>query len=249
MSARYDRAVTVFSPDGHLLQVEYAQEAVRKGSTAVGVRGKKVVVLGVEKKSVAKLQEERTVRKICLLDHHVVMAFAGLTADARILINRAQVECQSHKLNVEDPVTLEYITRYIAQLKQKYTQSNGRRPFGISCLIGGFDFDGTAHLYQTEPSGIYYEWKANATGRSAKTVREFLEKYYKPEDVETEEGAVKLAIKALLEVVQSGKKNLEIAVMRKNEPLQMLDPDTIGKYVEIIEKEKEDEANAKKQKK
>ncbi|XP_063699660.1 proteasome subunit alpha type-7-1 [Culicoides brevitarsis] len=249
MSARYDRAVTVFSPDGHLLQVEYAQEAVRKGSTAVGVRGKNVVVLGVEKKSVAKLQEERTVRKICLLDHHVVMAFAGLTADARILINRAQVECQSHKLNVEDPVTLEYITRYIAQLKQKYTQSNGRRPFGISCLIGGFDFDGTAHLYQTEPSGIYYEWKANATGRSAKTVREFLEKYYKPEDVETEDGAVKLAIKALLEVVQSGKKNLEIAVMRKDQPLKMLDPDTIGKYVEIIEKEKEEEANAKKQKK
>lgn len=249
MSARYDRAVTVFSPDGHLLQVEYAQEAVRKGSTAVGVRGKEVVVLGVEKKSVAKLQEERTVRKICLLDHHVVMAFAGLTADARILINRAQVECQSHKLNVEDPVTLEYITRYIAQLKQKYTQSNGRRPFGISCLIGGFDFDGTAHLYQTEPSGIYYEWKANATGRSAKTVREFLEKYYKPEDVETEDGAVKLAIKALLEVVQSGKKNLEIAVMKRNEPLRMLDPDTIEKYVEIIEKEKEEEANAKKQKK
>lgn len=249
MSARYDRAVTVFSPDGHLLQVEYAQEAVRKGSTAVGVRGTDVVVLGVEKKSVAKLQEERTVRKICLLDHHVVMAFAGLTADARILINRAQVECQSHKLNVEDPVTLEYITRYIAQLKQKYTQSNGRRPFGISCLIGGFDFDGTAHLYQTEPSGIYYEWKANATGRSAKTVREFLEKYYKPEDVAEEEGAVKLAIKALLEVVQSGKKNLEIAVMRKGEALKMLDPETIGKYVEIIEKEKEEEANAKKQKK
>lgn len=81
----------------------------------MGVRGANVVVLGVEKKSVAKLQEERTVRKICLLDSHVVMAFAGLTADARILINRAQVECQSHKLSVEDPVTLEYITRCIMQ--------------------------------------------------------------------------------------------------------------------------------------
>ncbi|GAB0089170.1 Proteasome subunit alpha type [Sergentomyia squamirostris] len=249
MSSRYDRAVTVFSPDGHLLQVEYAQEAVRKGSTAVGVRGRDVVVLGVEKKSVAKLQEERTVRKICLLDSHVVMAFAGLTADARILINRAQVECQSHKLNVEDPVTLEYITRYIAGLKQKYTQSNGRRPFGISCLIGGFDYDGVPHLYQTEPSGIYYEWKANATGRSAKTVREFLEKYYKDDEVASEEGAVKLAIKALLEVVQSGQKTLEVAVMRRNEPLQMLDVETIEKYVNIIEKEKEEEAEKKKQKK
>lgn len=245
MSGGYDRAVTVFSPDGHLLQVEYAQEAVHKGSTAVGVRGKTAVVLCVEKKSVAKLQEDRTVRKICLLDNHVVMAFAGLTADARILINRAQIECQSHKLNVEDPVTIEYITRYIAQLKQKYTQSNGRRPFGLSCLIGGFDLDGTPHLFQTEPSGIYYEWKANATGKSAKTVREFLEKFYTPETVETEEGAVKLAIKALLEVVQSGQKNLEVAIMRKDKPMQMLDAESIEKYVTVIEEENAKEKAAK----
>ena len=80
----------------------------------MGVRGSGVVVLGVEKKAVAKLQEERTVQKICLLDEHVMLAFAGLTADARILINKGRVECQSHKLTVEDPVTLEYITRYVA---------------------------------------------------------------------------------------------------------------------------------------
>lgn len=87
---------------------------MKKGSTAVGVRGNDVVVLGVEKKAVAKLQEERTVQKICLLDDHVMLAFAGLTADARILINQGRVECQSHKLTVEDPVTLEYITRHVA---------------------------------------------------------------------------------------------------------------------------------------
>uniref|UniRef100_A0A023GK85 Proteasome subunit alpha type n=1 Tax=Amblyomma triste TaxID=251400 RepID=A0A023GK85_AMBTT len=246
-TARYDRAITVFSPDGHLFQVEYAQEAVKKGSTAVGIKGANIVVLAVEKKSVAKLQEERTVRKICLLDDHVVMAFAGLTADARILIDRARVECQSHKLTVEDPVTLEYITRYIAQLKQRYTQSNGRRPFGISALIAGFDFDGTPRLFQTDPSGVYHEWKANATGRNAKTVREYLEKNYSADKIETDEGAVKLAIRALLEVIQGH--NLEVAVMERGRPLKMLESKEIEKYVEEIEKEKEDEAEKKKQKK
>ncbi|AWP04027.1 Proteasome subunit alpha type-7 isoform 3 [Scophthalmus maximus] len=220
MAARYDRAITVFSPDGHLFQVEYAQEAVKKGSTAVGIRGKDIVVLGVEKKSVAKLQEERTVRKICALDEHVCMAFAGLTADARIVINRARVECQSHRLTVEDPVTVEYITRYIATLKQRYTQSNGRRPFGISALIVGFDYDGTPRLYQTDPSGTYHAWKA-----------------------------IKLAIKALLEVVQSGGKNIELAVIRRNQPLKLLESKEIETLVAEIEKEKEEEAEKKKQKK
>jgi len=245
----YDRAITVFSPDGHLFQVEYAQEAVKKGSTAVGVRGKNVVVLGVERKAVPKLQEPRTVRKICLLDEHVCMAFAGLTADARILVNRARNECQSHKLSVEDPVTLEYITRFIASLKQHYTQSNGKRPFGISTLIVGFDYDGTPRLYQTDPSGTYHAWKANAIGRSAKTVREFLEKHYTDELVDSDKETIKLAIKALLEVVQSGGKNIELSVMKRNESMKILSAEEVDKYVAEIEKEKEEEAEKKKQKK
>ncbi|CAD5111008.1 DgyrCDS360 [Dimorphilus gyrociliatus] len=248
MGSRYDRAITVFSPDGHLFQVEYAQEAVKKGSTAVGVRGENIVVLGVEKKAVAKLQEERTVRKIALLDEHVAMAFAGLTADARILINRARVECQSHRLTVEDPVTLEYITRYIAQMKQKYTQSNGRRPFGLSTLLIGFDYDGTPRLYQTDPSGTYHEWKANAIGRSAKSVREYLEKHYTEEVAKSENETIKLALKALMEVVQSGSKNVELAIMRRGEPLKMLDVDELDKYITEVEKEKEEEAEKRKKK-
>uniref|UniRef100_A0A4W5R766 Proteasome subunit alpha type n=2 Tax=Hucho hucho TaxID=62062 RepID=A0A4W5R766_9TELE len=238
MAMSYDRAITVFSPDGHLFQVDYAQEAVKKGSTAVGVRGKNVVVLGVEKKIVAKLQEDRTVRKICSLDDNVFMAFAGLTADARIIVNRARVECQSHRLTVEDPATVEYITRYISSIKQRYTQSNGRRPFGISSLIVGFDFDGTPHLYQTDPSGTYHAWKANAIGRSAKTVREFLEKNYK-EDMESDTDTIKLAIRALLEVVQSGGKNIELAIMKRDESMKMLAQEEIEEYVTAIETEKQ----------
>jgi len=139
--------------------------------------------------------------------------------------------------------------RFIAELKQKYTQSNGRRPFGISCLIGGFDADGSPHLFQTEPSGIFYEYKANATGRSAKTVREFFEKHYKEDEVNNEHGAVKLAIRALLEVAQSGQNNLEVAVMENGKPLKMLDRKVILEYVDKIEKEKEEEQEKKKQKK
>ncbi|XP_041116089.1 proteasome subunit alpha type-7-like, partial [Polyodon spathula] len=132
---------------------------------------------------------------------------------------------------------------------KRYTQSNGRRPFGISALIVGFDYDGTPRLYQTDPSGTYHAWKANAIGRSAKTVREFLEKNYTEEAIATDKEAMKLAIKALLEVVQSGGKNIELAIIGRNQPLKILESKEIETLVAEIEKEKEEEAEKKKQKK
>ncbi|KAF1809605.1 proteasome subunit alpha [Eremomyces bilateralis CBS 781.70] len=242
MASGYDRALSVFSPDGHVFQVEYALEAVKRGTCAVGVKGQDIVVLGCEKRSAMKLQDTRiTPSKICLVDNHVALAFAGLHADARILVDKARLEAQSHRLTVEDPVSIEYITKYIAGVQQRYTQSGGVRPFGISTLIVGFDKnDKTPFLYQTEPSGIYSAWKANAIGRSSKTVREFLERNHKPDM--NREDTIKLTVKSLLEVVQTGAKNIEIAIMAPGKPVEMLADDAIEKYVESIDTEKQEEA-------
>jgi 20S proteasome subunit alpha 4 len=216
-------------------------------------------VLGCEKRSAMKLQDTRiTPSKIGLVDTHVALAFAGLNADARVLVDRARTEAQSHRLTHEDPVSIEYITKYVAGVQQHYTQAGGVRPFGISTLIVGFDpNDKTPRLYQTEPSGIYSAWcafrsmhlercllirhrKANAIGRSSKTVREFLERNHKA-DLDREE-TIKLTVKSLLEVVQTGAKNIEIAIMSPGKALEMLPVEDIEKYVENINTEKQEEA-------
>jgi len=255
MTSRYDRAITIFSTDGHLFQVEYAQEAVKKGSTAVGVRGTDSVVIAVEKKSVPMLQDDRTIRKIHRLDEHVILAFAGLSADARVLVDMARIECQSHKLTVEDACSVGYVTKFIANTKQRYTQSTGRRPFGISMLIGGFDPDGTPRLYQTEPSGAYYEWMANSTGRGSKPVREYLEEKYKPELVTTKEATLKLAVRALTEVAQSGAANIEVAVISRRLSnitqkyecdFSTLTTEEVEQLLKVVEEEKAAEAAEKK---
>uniref|UniRef100_A0A914PFF0 Proteasome subunit alpha type n=2 Tax=Panagrolaimus TaxID=55784 RepID=A0A914PFF0_9BILA len=248
MSARYDRAITIFSPDGHLFQVEYAQEAVKKGSSVIAIKGKDCVVLGVEKKSMETLQDERTVRKIFNIDEHVMLGFAGLTADARVLIDAARVECQNHRLNLEDPVTVGYIARFIANTKQRYTQSPGRRPFGLSLLIGGFDYDGTPRLFKTEPSGAYYEYLASSTGRGEKPIREYLEEHYTDDNIKDEDSVLKLIIRSLSQVVQSGAQNIEISVMKigKTRKLGLEEVEALLKVVEDERVAAEAEEAAKK---
>lgn len=246
----YDRALSIFSPDGHIFQVEYASEAVKRGTCAVGLKGADCVVLGCERRSTLKLQDSRiTPSKISKIDNHVVLSFAGLNADSRILIEKARVEAQSHRLTLEDPVTVEYLTRYVAGVQQRYTQSGGVRPFGVSTLIAGFDpRDSKPRLYQTEPSGIYSAWSAQSIGRNAKTVREFLEKNYnKNEPPANEQECVKLAVKSLLEVVQTGAKNIEITVVKPDSQICILTTEEISKYVDEIETEKQQELDKKKQ--
>lgn len=222
----------------------------------VGVRGENVLVLVVEKKSTAKLQDARTVRKTARIDDKICLAFAGLTADARVLINKARKECQTYRLMVEDAPSVDYISRFIATTQQRYTQSGGVRPFGISTLIIGFDSDGTARLFQTDPSGLFSEWKANAIGRNSKAVLEFLEKKFKESVTEAskesaDDETIKLAVKAILEVVESSHKNIEVTLMYRDSGLKMLSESEVETLVTEVEKEKseaEDKKNPQKQK-
>ncbi|KAE8655022.1 Proteasome subunit alpha type-7-B [Hibiscus syriacus] len=218
--ARYDRAITVFSPDGHLFQVEYALEAVRKVMPPSASAAPTSSFLASRKNPLpsSRTPERHKFRKIVNLDNHIALACAGLKADAHVLINRARIECQSHRLTVEDPGTVEYLTRYIAGLQQKYTQSGDR-------------------------SGTFSAWKANATGRNSNLIREFLEKNYKETSGQE---TIKLAIRALLEVVESGGKNIEVAVMTKEHSLRQLDEAEIDAIAAEIEAEKEAAEAAKK---
>jgi proteasome alpha subunit len=181
----YDMAITQFSPEGRLFQVEYAIEAVRRGTTAIVCRNNNSVVFAVEKKS-AELQEVIGSEKIFKVDEHIGVAIAGLTADARVLVDRARVQAQVNILNYDEKISVKDSTLNICEYLQLFTQNAGVRPFGVSFLIAGVDTNGEASLYLTDPSGAMWGYKAWAIGSGTTEARAYLEEHYK-EDISDEE--------------------------------------------------------------
>ena len=172
----YDRAITVFSPDGRLFQVEYAIETVRRGALAVGVKTKDGVIIAVDEKT-KKLQITHTPQKLFQIDYHVGAAAAGYIPDARVQIDNARFFSQSNKLVYDEPVEIETVAKHLADQCQQYTQYGGARPIGVSLIIGGVDSNGST-LYLTDPSGAYILYKAVAIGGNSDVANEFLEKNY-----------------------------------------------------------------------
>ena len=172
----YDRAITVFSPDGRLFQVEYAIETVRRGALAVGVKTKDGVVIAVDEKT-KKLQITHTPQKLFQIDYHVGAAAAGYIPDARVQIDNARFFSQSNKLVYDEPVEIETVAKHLADQCQQYTQYGGARPIGVSLIIGGVDSNGST-LYLTDPSGAYILYNAVAIGGNSDVANEFLEKNY-----------------------------------------------------------------------
>ena len=175
----YDRAITVFSPDGRLYQVEYAIETVRRGTIAVGIKTKDGIIIAVEEKP-RKLQISQTAQKIFQIDDHVGVAAAGYIPDARSQVDNARFFSQSNKLIYDEIVDLETIAKHLADQCQQFTQYAGVRPFGVSLILGGVDSSGP-QLFLTDPSGTYISYDAVAIGSGSDQVTEFLEKNYKPD--------------------------------------------------------------------
>ena len=194
----YDRAITMFSPDGRLLQVEYAKKTVRQGSTAIGMVCSDGVLFVTDKRIVDSLVVPESVEKIWKIDDHIGATASGILSDARVLIERAQLRAQQHTVTYDTPVDVITIVKDICNLKQICTQSGGLRPFGVSILIGGIDGDHPT-LYETDPTGIFFEYRASVIGEGEVEIEEILHKEYKPE-LTIEEG-LKLCLVALKKVL------------------------------------------------
>ena len=197
----YDRGITIFSPDGRLYQVEYAREAVKRGTASIGIRTSDGVVLAVDKRIRSPLMERSSVEKIHKADDHVGIASAGHVADARQLIDFARRQAQVNQLRYGEPVGVETLTKEITDYIQQYTQVGGARPFGVALIIAGIA-NGEPRLYETDPSGTPYEWKALAVGADRGDIREYLEENY-DESMVLEDG-VDLALEALASVTEDG---------------------------------------------
>jgi proteasome alpha subunit len=207
--AGYDRAITIFSPEGKIYQVEYAGEAVKRGWPTVGVKCRSGVVLAAEKRKISALFDPSSLEKIYLIDEHVAASPSGLLADARILIDYARDVSLSHRFLYDEPIDVEFLTKVICNLKQQYTQYGGARPFGVALLVAGIDRHG-ARLFQTDPSGVYIGYFATAIGAESGTITEYLEKNYKY-DLDMGE-CIELAVKALASAVEiTDASNIEVA--------------------------------------
>ena len=193
----YDRAITMFSPDGRLLQVEYAKKTVRQGSVAIGIACQDGVVLVADKRITDPLIVPESVEKIWQIDSHIMAAASGIISDARVLMDRAQLKAQQHRITYDSDIDIISIVRDMCDLMQMTTQSGGLRPFGVSILIAGIDGK-TPKLFETDPTGIYFQYKATAIGEVEMEVEEILKKEYS--DTMSMEDGLKLAIKSLKKV-------------------------------------------------
>jgi proteasome alpha subunit len=228
---QYDAAITMFSPEGRLYQVEYALELVKRGAPIVGVYSPEGVVLAANETPESRLEDTTYYRKIFQFDDHIGAAIAGLSSDARVLIDQGRVYCQSNKLLYDEPADVDGLADTLSDRIQQYTQHGGVRPFGVSMLIAGVDSI-SGKLLTTDPSGSYKGYMARALGRNAEQANQLLEEKY-VEGLSLDD-AIKLAIEA---VKHASGGDLEPDVIKvaviptETKVMKRLSSDVVAKYM------------------
>ncbi len=226
----YDEAITIFSPEGRIYQVEYALELVKRGAPVAGVAVKEGVVLTAVEILTSALEDPRFSKKLFELDTHIATVIAGLSPDARVLVREARLACQGHRMTYDEPISVEGLVSSVGELLQQYTQNGGIRPFGVSMIVAGIDTTGP-RLITTDPSGSYRGFKAAALGMNTEKGRELLEKKYRA-DMTLDE-ATSLAIETVKQAYANGLKpeNIHVAVIPTESQLyRRLSNEDILKY-------------------
>jgi proteasome alpha subunit len=242
-AAGYDRAITLFSPDGRLYQVEYAIETVRRGILAVGIKSKDGVILAVEEKT-RRLQVSDITQKIFQIDDHIGVAAAGYIPDARAQVDHARFFAQSNRLIYDEPVDVEGVTKNLADMAQQFTQYGGVRPYAVALILAGVDKNGSS-LYQTDPSGTYIGYHAVAIGNGSDEVNEFLEKNYHAEISMDEASSLSLESIYLISEEKKGTRHIKMAqIDNKTKRMRRMENSDIENYASKL---KENDSKRKRQ--
>jgi len=227
----YDRTATMFSPEGHLLQVEYAEKTVRLGSSSIGMTCSDGVFIVADKRVEDKLIMKESANKIYEIDSHIITSVAGIVSDARVLVERSQVLSQQHRVTYDSPIEPELIIKEISNLKQQFTQYGGARPFGVALMVAGIN-NGTPQLFTSDITGNYFSYFANSIGEDDDKIKEKLrDKYQKG-------SSLKKGIKLALEIFEGikGKKfdisKFELVYIKNDaEKLERIEGEDIKSFI------------------
>lgn len=239
----YSFSLTTFSRTGKLLQIEYALNAVANGRTSLGIAAKNGVVIATDKKLASPLVQIDEVQKMEMITQQTGFVYSGLGPDYRVLVRKARKEAQKYFRMYREEMPVTQLTKYAASIMQEYTQSGGVRPFGVSLLVAGLDVDEcndqkyTPRLYQVDPSGAYFGWKATAIGKNYIHAKSFLEKRYQ-DDIELED-AIHTALLTLREGFEGEmtSTNIEVGIVSFDESegdfkFRLLTPEQIQDYLD-----------------
>ena len=227
-------SLTTFSSQGKLHQIEYALVAVEKGDTSLGIKAKNGVVLVTEKKLSSILVDESSVSKAGAISRHIGASYSGISADFRVLLQKARKYAIEYYSTYREDVPSSQLCQELSTVVQEFTQSGGVRPFGISMLMAGYDFDGP-HLYQIDPSGAFFSWKAAAIGKNMSNAKSFLEKRYSEE--QELEDAIHTALLTLKEGFEGemNERNIEVAVVGPDRIFRVLPPNEVRDYLAEVQ--------------